>query len=274
MLRRLLHPLVFLMLLCAMGQASPSDRTALVIGNSAYRFGPLKNPSNDARDVAAKLTGLGFSVVLLENVSFRDMLTAFQEFTRRAQASEVRLVYYAGHGLQYRDGNFLIPVDAELKEEADIPRQTVAFDAVSERLAQVEGGVNILILDACRDNPFSSQFGIASDGRRVRLRGDPAPTGTKAGLAAPRRARAGSLIAFSTEPGSTARDAAGGRNSIYAKHLLSLIDVPNLRIDDMFMKIRTEVVAETQGLQVPWEQTSLQRPFCFRESGARGCGNR
>lgn len=253
--------------------AIAAERVALVVGNSAYRFGALKNPVNDAHDIALKLRSLGFSVTLLRNVSFRSMLTAFQEFVRDSENHEVRLVYYAGHGLQYKDGNYLIPIDADIKEEADIARQTVAFDAIAERMAQLIGGVNVFILDACRDNPFGNRFAVASDGRRIRLRGA-VLSEIRSGLSAPRRTRAGSFIAYSTEPGSTARDNALGRNSIYAKHLLSRIDTPNLRIDDLFMKVRTAVVAESQGQQVPWEQTSLQTPFCFRVSALGECGTK
>ena len=250
--------------------ACAAERVALVIGNSAYRSDPLKNPANDARDMAEKLRGLGFVVTHLEDVGFRQMISAFQEFSRSAEKYDVRLLYYAGHGLQFKDSNYLIPIDADLKTETDISRQAVLFDDLAERLAQIKGGVNIFILDACRHNPFSNLFAYGASGRRIQLRGLATPE-PNIGLAPPKQAGVGSFIAFSTQPGHIALDNPSERNSTYAKHLLKHVDATDLRIEDLFQRVRRGVREETQGRQVPWEQTSLEQPFCLKSSGRVGC---
>lgn len=255
---------VLLLALPSAALADPAGRVALVIGNSDYRAAPLKNPANDAEDVAKKLGQLGFSVIHLKDVRFKPMVEAFQDFARRAPKHEVRLLYYAGHGLQFRDSNYLIPVDADLKEQGEIARQTFLFDGLVEKLAQIKGGVNIYILDACRHNPFGSIVAFGKDGREIRLRGNAANSGPVVGLAPPKQAIAGTFIAFSTTPGQIAHDNPAGRNSVYAKHLLRHLDAPGVAIGDLFMRVRAGVIEETQSQQVPWESTSLVEKFCFK----------
>lgn len=253
--------------------AEPNNRLALVVGNSAYHVGPLKNPANDARDMAQKLRQLGFDVVVLQDVGFKRMVDAFQDFARRAPDYDVRLVYYAGHGIRFKGSNYLIPVDADLKDEAEISRQTFRFDHLVERLAKARGGVNIYILDACRHNPFSNIIAFGRDGIELKLRGLQwqASASPVIGLAPPRRTPSGSFVAFSTTPGQLSSDNPAERNSVYAKHLLRHIDSPGLTLDDMFRRVRKAVMDETQDQQVPWEQTSLVEPFCFRRDNER-CG--
>jgi uncharacterized caspase-like protein len=246
--------------------AAQERRLALVIGNSAYRTEPLKNPANDARAVAATLRKLGFRVIHHENTSFRDLISSLQEFSIQARSHDVRVFYYAGHGVQVRGRNFLIPVDAELQSEDDVQRKSVEVGDLLERLGELRGGMNVLILDACRNNPFINQPGVDAGGRRFRTR---APV--KSGLAkvdAPN----GTLIAYSTAPGSVSMDTGGEPHSVYTKHLLAGLPVPGQTVENLFKRVRIAVARETQQLQVPWEASSLMGEFCFAVDGAGRCG--
>ncbi len=265
-----------LLTLAADGSAEPGRRLALVVGNSDYQVaeGRLKNPANDAGDVARKLRELGFSVILRQNLEFAPMVKAFQEFIRMAPDYDVRLVYYAGHGIQFKDGNYLIPVDAHLTTESDIARQTFHFDQIVDRLAQWRSGVNIYILDACRQNPFTNVLAFGRDGRQIRLRGSTDAAASPAvGLAAPKPSGDGSFLAFSTTPGQLASDNPGERNSVYAKHLLVHLNSPGLTLEELFRRVRKAVKEETLGQQVPWEHTSLVEPFCFSVKAHLRCGS-
>jgi uncharacterized caspase-like protein len=249
--------------------AVSEDRIALVIGNSTYTVGVLKNPANDAQDIASALRKLHFEVRYHENLTFVDMIKVFGEFSREASKYDVRLLYYAGHGFQYNDANYLMPVDAILNNAENLTRQMVIFDDLAEKLARIKQGVNVFILDACRDNPFTRSFSYGPDGRRVRIRGD--QVDLKNGLTLPKVVNTGSFVAFSTKPGDVAEDNPKGRNSIYAKHLLNHIQTPGLRIEDLFQRVRRAVRMETQGLQVPWEQTSLESSLCLSMSADGRC---
>jgi uncharacterized caspase-like protein len=241
-------------------------RLALVIGNSAYRSEPLKNPVNDARAVAASLRTLGFRVIHQENTSFRDLISALQEFSIQARSHDVRVFYYAGHGVQMRGRNFLIPVDAELQSEEDVQRKSVEVADLLERLGELRGGMNVLVLDACRNNPFINRPGVDGDGRRFRTRSP-----IKSGLAkvdAPN----GTLIAYSTAPGAVSMDTRDEPNSVYTKHFLAALPEPGQTIENLFKRVRIAVARETQQLQVPWESSSLMGEFCFAVDGAGRCG--
>jgi uncharacterized caspase-like protein len=241
------------------------QRAALVIGNGAYKQQPLKNPVNDARAIAENLETLGFTVTLRENPGMRDMLEAIREFSIRSKNSSVRLVFYAGHGIQVKGRNYLIPVDSQIASDEDIPRKGVDVTELVERLSQFKDGLNILILDACRNNPFEGGVAVGPDGRRFRFRG-----ATPSGLA-PVEAPLGTLIAFSTAPGSVAMDGAGDKNSLYVKHLLKHMDTPGLPVEQMFKRVRIEVAQQSQRLQVPWESSSLMGDFCFLPGPNRTC---
>jgi len=239
---------------------------ALVIGNSAYRVGALKNPVNDAQAVAASLRGLGFEVVLRENTSLRDMIEAFRQFSVSARAARVRVIFYAGHGVQVKGRNYLLPVDTEIRAEDEVPAKSADLNELLDRLAAMQQGINIVILDACRINPFSTGVIVGPDGRRIRFRGATAP-----GLA-PLDAPVGTLVAFSTAPNGVALDGANEKHSIYAKHLLANLTTPGIAVEQLFKKVRIGVAEETQRVQVPWESSSLTADFCFKSNAAGRCG--
>jgi uncharacterized caspase-like protein len=233
-------------------------RIALVIGNGDYAFSPLKNPVNDARAMAGTLEKLGFTVDLRENTPLATMIQALRRFASDARDNDVRLFYYAGHGVQVQGRNYLIPVDAELRSEEEVAFKSADVNELLERLGQLREGLNIMILDACRNNPFANLNFVGPDGRLVRFRGAGRP-----GLA-PVDAPAGTLVAFATAPGSIAMDGGRQSNSLYTRHLLSHITVPGLPVEQLFKRVRIAVAQETKWLQVPWESSSLMGDFCFR----------
>ncbi|HKO63555.1 MAG TPA: caspase family protein, partial [Pyrinomonadaceae bacterium] len=224
-------------------------RIALVIGNGAYTNAPgLKNPPNDARDMAANLASLGFEVARGVNVNQREMKRLIREFGQKLKAGGHGLFYYAGHGVQARGRNFIIPVDAEILSEADVEDSGVDVGLVLNYMDDAQNGLNIVILDACRNNPFARSFRSASDG----LAQVDAPTGT--------------LIAYATAPGKVAADGAG-ENGLYTSELLKAMKLPGLSATDMFMQVRAEVMKRTGNKQVPWEASSLIGTFYFGGGG-------
>jgi uncharacterized caspase-like protein len=246
--------------------AAPAERkTALVIGNAAYKVGPLKNPVNDAQAIAAQLRTLGFDVMQRENLGLRDMIETFRQFSMAARTSTVRLVYYAGHGVQVKGRNYLLPVDTEIRGEDEMPAKSADLNELLDRLAAIKQGINIFILDACRNNPFSGTEVVGPDGRRLKFRGLAKP-----GLAAV-EAPLGSMVAFATAPGGVALDNPSERNSLYTKHLLAMMQAPGLPIELVFKEVRLGVARETGRAQVPWESSSLTGDFCFRQGADGAC---
>jgi carboxyl-terminal processing protease len=257
-----------LVLAGAAGRAVALDerQVALVIGNASYGVGALKNPVNDARAVAGALRGLGFDVALRENTTLRELIEAFRKFSIDARAARARVIFYAGHGVQVKGRNYLLPVDTEIRAEDEVPAKSADLNELLERLGGLPQGINIVILDACRNNPFSGAEILGPDGRRLKFRG-----ATPAGLARV-EAPLGSMVAFSTAPGGVALDNPGDTNSLYTKHLLEHIRAPGLPVELLFKQVRLAVAKETGRVQVPWESSSLTGDFCFR-LGPRGpCG--
>jgi uncharacterized caspase-like protein len=207
-------------------------RIALVIGNSAYREVPLRNPVNDVRAMARTLRELGFTVLARENANKRTMETAILEFGRLLTAGGVGFFYYAGHGLQVRGRNYLVPVDAEIDSEATTRIDAVDVDLLLEQLSEAKNRVNVVILDACRNNPFE---------RRLR--------GASRGLAAVDAAR-GTMIAYATAPGSVAADGEGA-NGLYTEELLQALRVPGLKVEEVFKRVRVGVTERSKGAQTP-----------------------
>ena len=232
--------------------AGAETRVALVIGNGAYReTATLANPPNDAKDVAAELTALGFKVTVGADLDQATMQREIGEFAKAAASADVSLFYYGGHGLQVAAHNYLIPVDAQLHSEEDIYQHTVPFDDVLK--AQEQGhGVHLIFLDACRTNP---------------LKNAPASAHTE-GLARVGNA-AGFLIAFATQPDNVAFDGAG-RNSPFAQSLLGHLATVGQDISSMMIEVRKDVIATTGGSQIPWENSSLTRQFYFAPGEASG----
>jgi uncharacterized caspase-like protein len=245
---------------------APGRRAALVIGNGSYRVGPLKNPPGDAQAIADALRALNFEVSLRQNAGLRDMLEAFRRFSIDAAGAAVRVVFYAGHGLQVKGRNYLLPVDTEIRAEDEVPAKSADLNELLERLTAQKQGVNIVILDACRNNPFSGAEVLGPDGRRLKFRG-----ATPSGLAAV-EAPLGSMVAFSTAPGGVALDNPGEPHSLYTKHLLQQMAAPSQPVEVMFKKVRLAVAQDTGRMQVPWESSSLTGDFCFRPGRDGACG--
>jgi len=218
--------------------AAGESRVALVIGNAAYAQEPLRNPVNDARAMATALRRLGFTVLLHENAGKAAMERAVLDYGRRIAAGGVGIFFYAGHGMQVRGRNYLVPVDAQIDEEAKTRVAAVDLDLLLEQVAEARNRVNVVILDACRNNPFEA-----------RLRG------RSQGLAAVDAAR-GTLIAYATAPGSVASDG-GGRNGLYTEALLKALEQPGLKVEEVFKRVRVEVSQRSNGTQTPWESSSL-----------------
>ena len=216
--------------------------------------------------MAASLRTLGFDVTLRENTSLRDMIESFRQFSVTARSAQVRLVFYAGHGVQVKGRNYLLPVDTEIRAEDEVAAKSADLNELLERLGTTQQGINIVILDACRNNPFSGSEVVGPDGRRLKFRGV-----TPAGLA-PVEAPLGSMVAFSTAPGGVALDNPGEKNSLYTKHLLGTMQTPGLPIEMVFKQVRLGVARETGRVQVPWESSSLTGDFCFTP-GANGTCN-
>lgn len=225
--------------------ASTGKRVALIIGNGSYKDSPLKNPPNDAEDMAALLRRLGFDVISRKNANQRDMKAALRDFGQRLRGAEAGLFYFAGHGLQVKGVNYLVPVAADIQSEAEAEDQTVSLDYVMRILEEGGAQFNVAILDACRNNPFARSFRSASRGL------------------AQAQAATGTLIAYATAPGSVAADGEG-RNGIYTRHLMQSIRETDGDILRVFQRVRTGVVQETGRKQTPWESISLVGDFYFR----------
>lgn len=237
--------LTFLSALCS-SSAAAEKKTALVIGNGDYADAPLRNPVNDAMDFAHELKKLGFTVTLITNGNQRRLEGAIREFSLDLATGGVGLFYFAGHGMQVDGENYLLPIDVEVHREVDVKYEALPANQVLDYMERAGNPTNIIILDACRNNPFARRF-------RSTLRG-------LAHMAAP----TGSIMAYSTAPGSTASDG-DGRNGVYTKHLLRAMKQPGLDINHLFMQVRRNVMRETKGTQTPWESSSLTGDFYFRE---------
>ena len=237
------------------------DRVALIVGNGTYAHAALRNPVNDARAVAASLRDLGFDVIFRENAALDGMLDAMREFVVRSRNSSVRVFFYAGHGAQLKGKNYLIPVDAAFKDEEEVPLKTANVTELVDRLGQMKTGVNIVILDACRNTPFPV-------GPRTRGLGN--ARSLAQGLAQVVSEARGTLIAFSTAPGAVALDGGNG-NSVYTRHLIANMQIPGLPVEQLFKRVRSGVSEETRQAQTPWYSSSLDGEFCFLPGQAGEC---
>jgi hypothetical protein len=222
-------------------------RIALVVGNSNYKVRPLKNPRNDADDVSRSLKTTGFEVIDLRDATLPQMRTAVRQFGDRLVNNDVGLVYYSGHGVEVKGRNYFIPVNADIQREDEIADQGLDVSLILEKMNTAGKGVNILIVDACRDDPFGRSFRSSSRGL--------------AQMDAPR----GTIIAYATSPGKVASDGdPRERNSPYTKHLVKAMQSPNKPIEQVFKEVRRAVQDETKNQQTPWENTSLSGDFFFR----------
>lgn len=233
----------------ALGEsARPAEaRVALVIGNAAYKESPLINPVNDARALGAALRAAGFEVIELHDQGAAAMRRATREFGEKLRGKDAGLFYFAGHGVQVRGRNYLVPVDADIKYEDEIEDQSVEIGLVLAKMESAKARVNLVILDACRNNPFARSNRSAQNG----LAAMEAPIGT--------------LVAFATSPGQVASDGMKG-NGLYTSYLVREMTQPGLKVEDVFKRVRASVRLASAGRQIPWENTSLEGDFYFRNA--------
>ncbi len=231
----------------AIREIGADKRFALLIGNSAYESVPLKNPVNDARAMAEVLAECGFQVTMLENANKRRMEEAIRAFGAKLDAKSAGLFYFAGHGIQVNGTNYLVPLGVRIEKESDIEYETVDAGRVLGEFANARTALSIVILDACRDNPFAAATRSLTRGLAV--------------VKLPKEAN-GTLVAYATAPGNVARDGTG-KNGLYTEELLRNLRKPGLKIEDVFKLTRIGVKERSSGAQVPWENSSIDGDFFF-----------
>ena len=245
------------LLAVTLSSAQAEPRVALVIGNSNYgsEIGKLANPANDAGLIAAALQQTGFKVIKVIDADQKKMKRAIADFGDTLAAAgplATGLFYYAGHGVQVQGNNYLVPVGADISKEADVDIESVSADDVMKQMDFAANQVNIIILDACRNNPLQRSFRSATRGL------------------APMRSDSvrGTFIAYSTSPGQTAADGSG-QNSPYSSALASALAKPGMGIEEIFRDVRGQVMKATNDKQIPWDSSSLTAPFFFKPAGAQ-----
>lgn len=238
--------LLFAGVVLATNATAAEPRTALVIGNSAYSYAPLANPVNDAEAVAKSLRAAGFEVLLKTDANRQAMADAARDFGAKLKSKGgIGLFYYAGHGVQLNGENYLLAISDAIGDESDLKAKAVTASEIVETMAKAREGLNIVILDACRDNPL--------------------PAGTTRGLSRI-DSNASLFVSYSTSPGAVALDG-DGRNSPYTKHLAQAIGAANLTLEDTFKRTLKGVYQETGGRQTPWISSSFFGNFVFRPTG-------
>ena len=226
-----------------------APRIALIIGNSKYPDSPLTNPFNDANAMGKELKVLGFDTQVLLDSNLKDLGAAIQAYSARISKSKaVGLFYYAGHGVQLAWRNYLVPVDANIDRVDDIPKRTFELNNMLQALNKAQNPMNIIILDACRDNPFGKNLPTEQKG----LSQFDAPNN--------------SLLCYATAPGNVASDGAGV-NGLFTENLLREMRDPDAKIEDVFKRVRLKVRLASKGQQIPWESTSLEEDFYFNATG-------
>jgi len=226
-------------------------RIALVIGNSQYPTAPLRNPVNDAQAMKNALQNLDFEVLFYSNLSQKRMKQVINRFGEKVSTSGgVGLFYYAGHAMEVKGENYLIPVDANILKEPNVELKSVKLARVTSEMKYAGNRMNIIILDACRDNPFSNTRSFFSSMTKTR---------GLARIAAPY----GTFIAFATAPGSVAADGEGA-NGLYTEELIKAISVPGQKIEDIFKHVRQKVYEKSNCSQITWEHSSIVGDFYFK----------
>jgi uncharacterized protein len=260
MVKKILPTVLIAAALLLAAPARAEKRVALVIGNGDYSGQTqLKNPANDARDVAAALDALGFQVISGMNLDKHGFDDKIHEFAKSVANADVAVFFYSGHGMQMNGVNYLIPIDAPITKE-DLDFQTVTLDLIQRQLSSAK--VKIVFLDACRTNPFARALAVSIGTRAV---------GETSGLAVTTAPDLGSFIAFATQPGQVADDG-DGVNSPFTAALKAHIATPGLSISDLMIVVRNEVAQQTKSSQIPWDHSALASRFYFREGPASDPG--
>jgi hypothetical protein len=224
---------------------SSSSRNALVIGNSTYSKNSLLNPINDAKAMEAQLSLMGFQVNLLLDTNLSTLNDEISKFALLLERNKsIGLFYYAGHGVQLNWSNYLVPVDAQIGKTEDIQQKCYELNKMLSHLTKASNPMNIIILDACRDNPFGKSVSLSQKG----LNQFDAPPG--------------SILSYATAPGNVANDGIG-KNGLFTENLLKEMRDPDAKIEDVFKRVRLNVRLASKGTQIPWESTSLEQDFYF-----------
>ena len=242
------------------GEAAEMRRMALLVGNADYYFAPLKNPLNDANDLGGSLEAIGFDVTVLENPGFdrfRDAIRTFYDEVSE-DPDTLSVFYYAGHAVQMNNVNYLIAVDSKIVDQQTLIDGSISINHLLRDMQQTRNQQNLIILDACRDNPFKA---IESDdeSRGIAMPDDEVRE-LRQGLA-PVKAPAGTIIAYATAPGGVAKDGKG-RNGTYTRYLLRHLSEQR-PIEEVFKRVRKDVVRASSGQQIPWEHSSLSKSVYF-----------
>jgi uncharacterized caspase-like protein len=259
--------LLFRAAACAFGlprtgaAASPERaRAALVVGNADYDRLPLRNAVHDARAMGTALAQCGFEVDARENLGWDSFVNALDDFTRRASTRGARLFYYAGHGMQIDGRSYLNPIGPMPANEHELRSRAIEVDPLIAQLSRLREGVSIMIVDACRSNPFL--------GALRHTRGLAAAAGI-----GPLEAPHGTLLAFATSSDGNAQDGSTSQsNGAFTRRLLQQLTMPGVPIEDIFKRVRDEVDNDTGHAQRPWVSTDLVGDFCLRESSDGRCG--
>ena len=241
--------------------ALAQKRVALIVGNSAYAHaGPLANPANDAGDMAAVLKDLGIEVILGLDLDKRAFDIKVRDFARALNNADTGIFFYAGHGLQVGGRNFLVPVDAQLQGERDLDFEAVSLDFVMKQMElDREGKTNIVFLDACRDNPLGRNLARTMGTRSANVGRGLAQVQTGVGT----------FISYSTQPGNVALDGTE-RNSPFTAALTKSVKEPGRNLTAVMIDVRRQVLAATNGKQVPWDHSALTGDFYFHLASAPG----
>lgn len=235
-------------------QAQAGVRTALVIGNASYPMAPLYSPVNDARLMDDTLRKIGFQVDLHTNLVLPEMTQAVQAWLRRAGSAGVRLMYFSGHGAQYRGGNYLLPVDVKLQSEDDLPKAAFHVDELIDLISRFDSGVNVLVFDACRSVPaVLPSFGPRKGGKPANWTPGFVP------VAVPQ----GTVVAWATSKGAMALDNTKVGNSLFTRHLAMHVSTPGLLVENLLKRVREEVRRESRGAQVSEDTSTLSGDFYF-----------
>jgi hypothetical protein len=240
--------------LCSHVVFAAENKVALVIGNANYKEARLKNPINDAKDMKTALEKVGFKVIYMENATFDQMDELRKEFRKSLNQNSIGLFYYSGHGVQADGVNYLIPINAKIEAKADLVRRAYDLGYFLDDMSEASNQANIIILDACRDNPFKSVRSV----------------GNSKGLASSTDTPRGSIIAYATAPNSVADDNPTGKNGIYTKYLKQYLFKPGLTIESAFKEVRKAVLKETSQEQIPWENSSLTGDICLAGCSSSG----
>jgi uncharacterized caspase-like protein len=230
--------------------AATQTKVALIIGNGAYRnVAELPNPPHDSADVAAAFRRLGFSVQLVTDAGYDDMRRALLDFSRKARDSEMAIVFFAGHGMEFSGDNWLIPIDAELRTDLDVEQEAISLRAIM-LMVSAASKLGLVVLDACRNNPFSAKMKRTIATRAVRRglsRIEPASN---------------VLVAYAAKDGTTASDGTG-RNSPFTAAFLRYVELPGIEINFLFRNIRDDVIASTKNEQEPYIYGSLSKEAIY-----------